>query len=74
MKISVRVKANAKEERVEKIGDSDFLVTVKAKPIEGEANYAVVKALAGYFGVSKSKVVLVRGQTSQQKIFSIEKR
>ena len=73
MKISVRVKANAKEERVEKIGDADFLVAVKAKPIEGEANYAVVNALADYFGVSKSQVVLVRGQTSRQKIFSIEK-
>jgi uncharacterized protein (TIGR00251 family) len=73
MKISVRVKPNAREERVEQTGDNEFLVRVKAKPVEGEANYAVVRALAGYFGVSKSRVVLVRGQTSKQKIFSIEK-
>lgn len=69
----MRLKPGAKVDRVEKTGDNEFLVWVKARPIEGEANYAAAGVLAGYFGVSRSRVVLVRGQTSKQKLFNIEK-
>lgn len=71
MKISVKVKANSSQERVEKTGDNDYSVWVRAKPTDGKANEAVIKALAGYFDIAKSKVSLVKGQTSKQKIFEI---
>lgn len=71
MKISVKVKPNAKQERVEKIGQNSFLACVKAGPVEGKANAAVVKALAEYFGVPRCAVTLVKGRSSQQKIFDI---
>lgn len=73
MKIAVKVRPNAKENRVEKIGDNNFSVRVKAKPVEGRATGAVIKALADYFGVSKSRVILLKGQTSKQKIFEVPK-
>ncbi len=72
MKISVKVKPNAKQERLEKIDESNFSVWVKEKPREGKANHAVIKILANYFGVARSEVILLKGQTSKQKIFEVK--
>jgi len=72
LKISVRVKPNAKQEKTEKVGERDFSVWVKEKPQEGKANRAVIKALAEYFGIPQADVVLVRGQSSKEKIFEIK--
>lgn len=71
MRISVKVKANTSRERIEKTRDGNFTVWIKEKPVEGRANEAVAKALAEYFGVAKSKVNLIKGHTSKQKIFEI---
>jgi hypothetical protein len=71
MKINVLVKPNAKENRIEKIGNNQFSVQVKARPQRGKANQAVIGVLAEYFGVAKSCVVLLKGEKSKQKVFSI---
>ena len=73
MKISVKVKPNAKQEKIEKTGERDFLVWVKEKPQEGKANQAVIRVLAKYFGVPKSEVILLKGQTSREKAFEVKK-
>lgn len=72
MKIYVKVKPNAKQERLEKIAEDNFLVWVKEKPQDGKANDAVVKVLAEYFEIPKSAVILLRGQTSRQKVFEVK--
>jgi uncharacterized protein (TIGR00251 family) len=72
LKISVRVKPNAKQEKTEKIGERDFSVWVKEKPQEGKANKAVIKALAEYFGIPQADVALVKGQSSREKVFEIK--
>lgn len=71
MKIAVTVKPNAKQESVEKTGENEFVVRVKAKPQDGKANEAVIEALAEYFDVAKSRVVLMHGRASKNKIFEI---
>jgi len=71
MKIAVKVKPGSKREQVEQLDETNFTVRVKAKPIDGKANDAVIKVLADYFDVSKSDVILLKGQTSKQKIFEI---
>ena len=72
MKISVKVKAGSSREKVEKTGDNDYAVWVRAKPADGKANEAVIKTLAGYFDIAKSKISLVKGQASKQKLFEID--
>ena len=72
MKILVKVKPNAKQERIEKTGENTFSVWVKEKPQEGKANQAVIKILSDYFGVARSNVVLLKGQTSKQKFFEVK--
>jgi hypothetical protein len=72
VKISVRVKPNAKQEKVEQISEGSFLIWVKEKPQEGKANKAVIKALAEYFDIPKSEIILLRGHAAREKIFEIK--
>jgi len=73
MKIFVRVKTKAREEKVKKIDDINFTVSVKQAPEKGKANLAVVKALADYFDVNQSAVEIISGSTSKLKIINIIK-
>lgn len=74
MKICVRVKARAKQDRVEKIAEGQYKVWVKAVPERGKANEAVIKTLSEYLGLPRSQISLVSGQTSSQKILQIAGR
>lgn len=71
MKIFVKVKPNANQQRLDKIDENNFLVWVKEKPREGKANQAVIRILAEHFGVAKSEVILLRGQGSREKVFEV---
>ena len=72
MRISVKAKTNAKKELVEKITDKEFVVSVKEPPIDGRANWAICRAVAEYFGVSPSRVNVISGQSSKNKILEIK--
>ena len=72
MKICVNVKPQAKQEKLEKTGAHSYSVWVKAKPLEGKANQAVVKVLSQHFGVAKSKIVLIKGQKAKDKVFMVD--
>lgn len=71
MTITVHAKPSAREEKVEKISETEYRVSVKEPPVQGRANAAIIKALAGYFGVSPSQVQIVHGHTSRTKIIAI---
>ena len=45
---------------------------VRARPIDGEANAALVKLLAGVLGVPRSSVVVTRGGQSRLKMIQVE--
>lgn len=71
MKIIVKARPGAREEKVEKNDDGSFEVSVKEPPVQGRANAAIARALAEYFKVSNSEVRLISGFSSRQKIFEI---
>ncbi|MDD5173992.1 MAG: DUF167 domain-containing protein [Candidatus Omnitrophota bacterium] len=71
MKITVKVKAGAKQAKIEELSENSFSVWVKEKPQEGKANYAVREALADYFNIPKSRVTLISGEKSKTKLFEI---
>ena len=72
MRISVRVKPNSKEDRVEKLNDAEYSMRVKAAPKEGKANEAVIKILSGYFDIPKSRISISRGLKGKVKIIDIK--
>lgn len=71
MRISVKAKPMAREEKVVKVDDDSFEVWVKEPPVNGLANMAIRNALADYFNVSNSQVRLVSGFSSKNKVFEI---
>ncbi|HQK63717.1 MAG TPA: DUF167 domain-containing protein [Candidatus Staskawiczbacteria bacterium] len=71
MKISVKAKPNSREEKVEKVDENNFVVSVKEKPEKGKANEAIRNALAVYFKVASSRVKIVSGHTSRNKIVEV---
>ncbi|MBU3934595.1 DUF167 domain-containing protein [Patescibacteria group bacterium] len=73
MKVFVKVKPKAKEEKVQKIDDINFKISVKQSPEKGRANAAVISALAEYFGINKSNINIVSGSSSKLKIIEIIK-
>lgn len=71
MIITVQVKPNAKHLQSIVLRDDSYIVTTKAAAMEGKANAAVQKLLADYFGVPKTKVILIRGAAAHHKTFEI---
>jgi len=71
MRVYVKAKPMAYEEKVEKIDDTHFVVHVKEPPQNGLANKGIAKVLAEYFQVAQSRVRVVKGYTSKQKIIEI---
>jgi len=71
MEIFVKVKPASGEEKVEKIDEAHFVVSVKELPVKGLANKGIVRVLSGYFSVPQSKVRIVSGHFSRQKVIKI---
>lgn len=72
MKFTLRVKPNAKHEKVEAQPDGSLKVHVNAPPQEGRANERVVELLARHFKVPKSCISVVRGASGRRKIVEID--
>ena len=72
MKISAKIKPNSRH-REEMVANDDGSLTIytKAPAIEGRANLAAAKLVAKYHGVALSRVKLVRGVVSRNKVFEI---
>lgn len=69
--IAVRVTPKAARNCVSVEGDL-IRVSVTVVPEDGKATKAVTKLLAASLGVAKSRLVLVRGATSRDKVFRID--
>lgn len=69
--IKVKVEAEAKEDRIERLKDDEFLIKTRALKRNGEANKRVVEILAEYLRIPSSNILLVKGHTSPSKIFKV---
>ena len=72
MKINVVVKTGSKKgPLVEKLKDAYFVVYLREKPHDGEANEALIKLLSDYFKVPKTSIRIVAGTKSHVKIIEL---
>lgn len=71
MLIRVRVTPNAREASVTKVNESVFEVRVDEKAIQGQANKRLLEVMAKYLGVPKSKVSIVKGAKTRDKIIEV---
>ncbi|MBN2573442.1 MAG: YggU family protein [Deltaproteobacteria bacterium] len=65
--LDIAVKPRSSREGVGPVQGDRLTVAVNAPPVEGKANEAVVRVLAEAFGVSRSAVRIVRGETGRRK-------
>ncbi len=68
-RINVRVIPRAKLNRVEVQPDGTVRVHTTTAPTDGKATADVIKMLAEHYGVPKTSIRLVRGQTARDKVF-----
>jgi uncharacterized protein len=72
--LQVRVQPKARRNEIVEQADGSFRVRVTAAPEGGAANREVIGLLAEAFGVAPSRVALVRGAASRDKLFRVERR
>lgn len=68
----VLLKPNSRH-RQEVIENDDGSLTIytKSPAIENRANKEAIELLAKHFNVPKTRVKLIKGETSQQKVFAV---
>lgn len=71
MKVIIRVKPNSHQEKIEKT-ENDYLIFVKEPPVDNRANQAVIKVLANYFKIPKSRISILSGLKSKQKVIEVK--
>jgi uncharacterized protein len=69
MILKIKVKPNSKESSFDKETNSACL---KSSPENNKANIELIKLLAKHFKVSSSRVKIVRGLTSREKVVEIK--
>lgn len=72
MKLFIKVKPKAREEKVEKIDEDHLVVHTKEMPEKGHANEGVIRLLSIHFSVSKSQITIVSGKKARMKIVTIK--
>ena len=70
--IILKSKPGSKREGISSISEDEICICIKAPPIEGKANLAIVKYFAEIFDISKSNVVIEKGETNKNKVISVK--
>jgi len=70
--LQVKVHPRSRRRGVEKIGEREYRVRVLSPPSGGRANREVVALIAEHFGIPSSRVKVIRGQRSRQKVLALE--
>lgn len=65
--VDIHVVPNAPRTQIDGLHDNALRVRLKAPPVEGKANQALIAWLAGTLGITRAQIELVRGQTSKRK-------
>lgn len=68
---SVTVKPGSKKGPLILQADNQLTVYLREKPIDGEANTALIKQLSKHFGVAKSCIIIKSGANSRQKLIEV---
>jgi len=70
-RISLHVYPNALRNEIVGFSDGVLGVKVAAPPVKGQANRELVAFLSQVLGVSQSRLAILRGHTSRNKLISV---
>lgn len=71
MKINVTAKPASKKAYIKKVGEKEYIISVKELPIRGLANMSIIAALSDHFKVPTRNIRIVSGYRSRNKIIEI---
>ena len=71
MKISVKVKPNSKQQKIEKSADGSLIVRLKSPPVDGKANKELISLLSQKYNIAKSQISIESGLSSKNKLIEI---
>ena len=69
--LHVRVQPRAKRDEVAGERDGAIVIRLTAPPVDGKANAALIAFIAKAAGVPRSRVEIVRGATSRNKVVRV---
>jgi uncharacterized protein len=71
VRMAVQIAPNAKKTEVIGVFDGALKLKLQAQPIEGKANEALVRFLAGVLAVPRSALTITHGQTNKRKLIEV---
>ena len=72
MKISIRVKPNARKNEIKRLEANKYLASVTAPPVDGKANEKLIEVLSDYFGKPKRCFTIARGASGREKVVEVK--
>ncbi|HEU5136452.1 MAG TPA: DUF167 domain-containing protein [Steroidobacteraceae bacterium] len=70
--LRLKVKPGAREDALEELDDGSWVARVKAPPVDGKANAAVIALVAKHFGLRKAQVNIKSGASGRMKLVVLE--
>ena len=70
-RLIIKAVTSAKQAYVAKTASTSYRIAVTAAPAKGQANAAIIQALAKYLRVAPSRLSIKRGHTSRTKIIEL---
>ncbi|MEO8018973.1 MAG: DUF167 domain-containing protein [Pseudomonadota bacterium] len=70
--LRLKVKPGSRVEELVEMPDGSWRASVKAPPVDGKANAAVVALVARHFGLRKTQVRIKSGASGRQKLVQLE--
>ena len=69
--VKVKIVPGSSKNKIIGVYNDSLKITITAPPVEGKANKKCIAYLAKYFDVAKSKIEIILGQTSKNKLIKI---
>jgi uncharacterized protein (TIGR00251 family) len=70
--LRLKVKPGARIDELTELADGSWQARVKAQPVDGKANAAVIELVAAHFGVRKAQVTIKSGASGRMKRVQID--
>jgi len=70
--LRLKVKPGSRVDELSELDDGSWLARVKAPPVDGKANAALIDLVATHFGLRKAQVHIKSGASGRQKLVRLE--
>jgi uncharacterized protein len=69
--LRLKVKPGSRDEELSELEDGSWLARVKAQPVDGKANAALIALVAKHFGLRKVQVHIKSGASGRLKLVTL---